>query len=591
MASGSAWHKSAPRPVRDAYRAGRRQAGWKAWRRHLRLRTRPRPPADLFAGGWRALGWGLDSAADSLDFAAHSLKVDQASAAEELREWLGDDTGRESPLDYALSALGWCHCLPELAAVVSAKRWWALLERLLRLATAAEAAEVDGAAAADGPLIDQLLAGELALTLAYLFPEIGACRALRPNARRLLSRGLIDLLDDRGLPRAAQFDRLRAYLACWTRCRALADRWRRGRWSGKAQRQYRRLVLGAMRLTRRDGSHVFAKAAASSADADLLRTAMAFAGGSQRGIGVLPDFGGCRRDARTTRRQNGRREARAPGMAAMQSQRAAVAVMRPDWSRSSPRLTVFYAGTSCRVELACGKDVLLSGPWGLEVTADGGPLAATSTWSQICWLSDKDVDYLELEIELGGGFRVQRHLVLARKDRFLLLADAVLCPRPSTIQYRGTLPLWPGVTFREACETREGMLVGHKPRAVVLPLALPEWLADRRGGELRQTAAGLQLRQAAAGQALFAPLFVDLDRRRMAKPLTWRQLTVAESGTIQSPDAAVGYRVAIGRRQWLLYRSLTAPRNRSVLGHNLSTETLVARFARQGEVEPLVEIQ
>ena len=147
------------------------------------------------------------------------------------------------------------------------------------------------------------------------------------------------------------------------------------------------------------------------------------------------------------------------------------------------------------------------------------------------------------------------------------------------------------MAFRQACETREGTLVGRKRRALVLPLALPEWLADRRYGELTQTAAGLELRQAAEGRALFAPLFLALDRSRMTEPATWRQLTVAESWATQPKDAAVGYRVAIGRRQWLLYRSLTAPRNRSLLGHNLSTETLVARFDRKGQVEPLIEIE
>ena len=275
----------------------------------------------------------------------------------------------------------------------------------------------------------------------------------------------------------------------------------------------------------------------------------------------------------------------------MHSEWAATAVMRPDWSRSAPQLTVLYPGASCRVELACGKDVLWSGEWGLAVALDGTPAAPTSEWSELCWLSDKDVDYLELEIEFGEGVRVQRHLLLASEDRFLFLADAILGSRPSAIRYCGTLPLWPGVAFREACETCDGMLVGRKPRAMVLPLALPEWLADRRRGEMQQTAAGLELRQSAEGRALFAPLFFDLDRRRKTKPATWRHLTVAESWANQPNDVAVGYRVAIGRKQWLLYRSLTPPRNRTLLGHNLSTETLVARFGRNGQVEPLIEIE
>ena len=54
---------------------------------------------------------------------------------------------------------------------------------------------------------------------------------------------------------------------------------------------------------------------------------------------------------------------------------------------------------------------------------------------------------------------------------------------------------------------------------------------------------------------------------------------------------AVGYRVAIGKKQWLIYRSLARPANRSLLGHNLESETLVARFDRRGEVESLIEIE
>jgi hypothetical protein len=77
----------------------------------------------------------------------------------------------------------------------------------------------------------------------------------------------------------------------------------------------------------------------------------------------------------------------------------------------------------------------------------------------------------------------------------------------------------------------------------------------------------------------------------MTRRLTWRKLTVAESLETQPDDVAVGYRVQIGKEQWLIYRSLVEPANRTLLGHNLSTEALVARFDRTGEVEPLVEVE
>ena len=69
------------------------------------------------------------------------------------------------------------------------------------------------------------------------------------------------------------------------------------------------------------------------------------------------------------------------------------------------------------------------------------------------------------------------------------------------------------------------------------------------------------------------------------------RFTVAADLQVQPDDVAVGYRAMIGNQQWLLYRSLARPANRTVLGHNLSTEMLLARFDRKGAVQPLVEIE
>jgi hypothetical protein len=84
---------------------------------------------------------------------------------------------------------------------------------------------------------------------------------------------------------------------------------------------------------------------------------------------------------------------------------------------------------------------------------------------------------------------------------------------------------------------------------------------------------------------------IDLKRKRTGKPLTWRRLTVAEERRVQPADRAVGYRVQIGRKQWLVYRSLAPIANRTVLGKNLSSEFLVARFNQDGECDPILEIE
>ena len=63
-------------------------------------------------------------------------------------------------------------------------------------------------------------------------------------------------------------------------------------------------------------------------------------------------------------------------------------------------------------------------------------MQATSDWEEVCWLSDKDVDYLEVEIALGPHVRVKHHMMLAREDNFLFWADAILADEPGDIDYR-----------------------------------------------------------------------------------------------------------------------------------------------------------
>ena len=514
-------------------------------------------------------------------------------------EWLHEVVGCSFELDYALAALDWAGKMPALADVLPSNVWWKLLEHLTQSAAEAGTAFLVGGRSQEDPLVWQLLAGELALTLAHCFPEISVCRKLYRESRRALSAGPVNLLDGKGVLHARHFDCYWPLLACWTRCRAMSNRMKHGCWSRNAEKQYRQAVRNGLRIARRDGSPAFGDPASNRSGVALLAAAVAQGGDSDDQRIAMHFLGRKNVDAaRSVKRLNlgavltpSHDHKGKKSKAAMQSEWAAVAVLRPDWSRSSPRLTVLYPGDSCRVELALGKDVLWSGAWAIDLQVDGVKVAASSDWKQLCWVSDKDVDYLELELEFGEGLRVQRHFVMTREDGFLFMADAVLGSKPSAMEYRGTLPLRPGVAFREACETRRGALAAAKPLVTVLPLAMPERLATGVDGELSTTGDALQLRQATEAQALFAPMFFDYNRRRFRRPLMWRQLTVAESWTVQPADSAVGYRVAIGKEQWLIYRSLGRRGNRSVLGHNISTEMLVARFDRHGEVESLIEIE
>ena len=204
----------------------------------------------------------------------------------------------------------------------------------------------------------------------------------------------------------------------------------------------------------------------------------------------------------------------------MHSERSATAVLRSNWSQMSDRLTVFYADQTMQIELAAGRELLCSGTWQWEVLRDGLPALPNSSWEAVCWVSDDDVDYLELHIDLAGGLRLNCRILLARQDRFLMLADAILGSEPARLDYRSCLPLCPRVGCRPAAQTHEGFLISAKKRlAMVVPLALPEWRGGAGDGELSGTS-GLQLQQAAQGRRMFAPLWLDLDRRRIARRLT-----------------------------------------------------------------------
>jgi hypothetical protein len=255
------------------------------------------------------------------------------------------------------------------------------------------------------------------------------------------------------------------------------------------------------------------------------------------------------------------------------------------------KLTVAFPGRSLHLELCRGNRTLLAGTWEMDIALDGEAAMPISDYEESCWVADKDVNYLELEIQLGGGLRLERHLVFAREELVIFLADAVFGPRTGKLEYRGLLPLAEDMEFQADRQHNEGAILGKRRLATVLPPAISEWRTADGPGQLRMQDGKLELSQTAVVRNLFAPLFIDLKSRRFDKPLTWRQLTVAESLVIQPPENAVGYRVKIGKEQWLIYRSLSPRANRTLLGHNLSSEFLLARFLKGGEVQSLIEVE
>jgi hypothetical protein len=496
-----------------------------------------------------------------------------------LERWLDGSEAAESNAFFGIECLAWCHALPKLSHVLPAAPWCELLDRLAEITREAAAIEVT-----EHPLEHQLLSGELPLTLSYLFPELSACRELFRPAKRQLSRGIVELLDGEGLPRARQIPLVCALLACWTRSGCLARDRGESAFDSAGRNQYVWLVRQTLRLMRDDGSTLFTEPARYAASAPLLDTALRLANDPSclnLANRLLPG-----------RPETPPRDTDKLPNVSLHSEWSEAAVLRQYWLRGSRQLAITYDDRSVHIELNAGGETLCAGPWDLEVSWDGAPATVSSDWEEICWTSDNDGDYLELQADLAGGLRAQRQFYLARADNFLLLADNVLAPRRGKIEYCGTLPLPSLIRYQPAAETQEGVLCRRRRLARVLPLALPEWrVAEADGSLATGPRGGLQLKRRCQGHRLYAPLFIDLETSRLRYEPTWRHLTVAEHLEKVDDDVAVGYRVHIGPRQWLVYRSLAVPGNRTLLGQNFSTEFVLARFPRSGECDKLVEIE
>lgn len=254
---------------------------------------------------------------------------------------------------------------------------------------------------------------------------------------------------------------------------------------------------------------------------------------------------------------------------------------------------------------------ILFGLWDAEVRFRASALKPLGPWTECCVHEENGCDYLELDMPLEKGFRLQRCFLLDNVDRVLLLADTVLWyDEPDTgkrrrlgeeeLSYRSSIhhsAKGTPVPLPESTELlfRLGGARRGRPLFQVFPLALPEWKSSRQVGSIQGTLESedstLLLHQRTGARSMYAPLFFDLDPKRLKKQYTWRHLTIGENMERVPDDKAVGYRVALGRDQFLLYRSLTHPANRTVLGHNLIDDFCFARFAPETGVDALVQVQ
>jgi hypothetical protein len=530
-----------------------------------------------------------------------------------LADRVGKGAGDPQRAEFVEAAIA--DCLDEARSAPAADRWLACEAAAWALAWMARARRAGGSA---GGLLERLvgearaaepvlaggdtLPGRFIVTLSRLFRDIEACRRLESAATTAVAGEIERLTSARGVVNVAGSGAMVERVTRWTTIREIAAATGEPAWGEATERRWREAATNAIRLLGDDGRRL-ATAGLMPArfTAPLLDAVAALGGRRKRAAEAVR----CRRSAGGKPRRFIRRD--------LHDATAAVAIMRAGWERGDLRVLLDYRQPVPHLEIAAGDRLLVDGPWQWSVSEGGESLEAEGPWTASCWESDRQATFIEITAPLAGGRQFERQVVLLPRDQVVVLADAVTTPgggsaqaapgaaaaangrhgddgRPAMLRYRSVVRLAPGLEAEPAEETREALVFDTRMRLMALPLGLPEWRVGR-GGSLENGADGLALSQESGGRRLSAPLWLDCNADRIGRPLTWRQLTVADTRVNLPPWQAAGFRVQVGQEQWLLYRSLDAPRNRTLLGCNVSCEFLVGRVRPRGSVKRVLEIQ
>ena len=286
-----------------------------------------------------------------------------------------------------------------------------------------------------------------------------------------------------------------------------------------------------------------------------------------------------------------------------------IAVFRSSWKRGATRVLVSYREKSPYLEIVAGGRLVVAGRWDVALRCDGESLHCVGAWRRTWWDATDSAVYLEMSVDVEGGRRLERSVLLLPKDEVVLLADAIVIPElkhgdqsellAADIQLRSSLSITPSISIDSCEETCEVFGADVNRRFLAIPLALNEWRESCQGHEsLDVSGQRLELRQSSQAGRLYAPLWFDCNARRLKRlqeepecnQRTWRQLTVADTREAVRSDEAVSFRVQSCLDQWFVYRSLDEARNRTALGCNMSSEFLVGRVAENGVVKRLLEV-
>ena len=476
----------------------------------------------------------------------------------------------------SLVVLAASHMVRSMVGKCDFADWQQLVTRLL------EISEAVSSNADPTSVAFQQLAIELPMVIAYQIPEIQDYQQLAANGCRQMAANVCEMLDHDGWPGAKYLTQFGPLVASWARCHVIVSELSLDDELMEAASQLEWMVRQVLRMLRPERTLVFSESGSAPAteaffkcllelsndpdDRQLLRTVIS----RDCGIKVRPTI-------KAIESSN-------------ISEWSESALLQSDWRSGSSKVAVDFSNHEIRTEICCGVD-LIRGDTTPEISINGVHVVTDQPFEVACIESDKSLDYLELTKDLGKSATLTRQYLLSRTDEFLLIADLVVPGVAARIDYRGNWPLATGVEGMHESETREVYLTNtNSIQSLILPLALPEWKVGRTDDKLDFQKRRLCLTQCIDGLGLYSPLFFDLNPNRSKKKRTWRQLTVAENRSVVPRDEACAFRVQLDKQQWIFYRTVSKPGNRTYLGENVNSEFVFSRFLKNGAVKQLIEV-
>ncbi len=541
----------------------------------------------------RTKGSGKSKTSNVTAREANALQIANAT---KIGKWISQQLPKASYDPYvALTCAGWIHALPEAGRSISPALWLEVLQCAL---TQVDRAWESGPT--DGLFPWMVWACEVPLALAKQLSHLGGKDRIVSETLNRIALLLEESSDNPQSFLARGGQDLRALLACIMRCRWSADAVGARKWYPPQRKALSKLAIAGLALSDAEGRQLLFDRDDTNLDEDFWIHLNQLAGKNKKlqlaTACALPDSIGKTLGEKPSKlRKDVTIEVSMPNHSHYWEKNS-IATMRRSWRDRGCRVAVDFSADVIWLDVI-GNDGqrIMSGDWDVEIFQNQKPLQTDVSWQEVCWFTDDDVDYLELECEVENVCKVQRQVMLMRDEGVVYFADALIAQAPDQWSLKSTWTISNDIELRSDPKTTEGKLVRagneNQTAALLLPVAMPEWRRSLNHSRMECSGQTLSLQCDATAKNLYNPLVMSLRGIESTPAYTWRQLTIAEELQNQPRHIAEAYRVQVNRDQWVFYRSLTPCARRTVMGLHLNTEFYAGRFSREdGLFEPVVEV-